>query len=133
MTAEEYLDQIKKLDAIITNKSEEYRRLTELSEGLGNFSVAERVQSTRNLQQIPNCIAKYIDLEREIDDLKRKRAEIIKTIEQLPSIEYKLIYKLYVKDFTLKEIAYDFDRSYEWVKKHKRKALRMVQSMIDKG
>lgn len=133
MRAEEYLDQIKKIDAIITNKSEEYMRLVELSQGLGNFSVSERVQSTRNLQQIPNAIAKYIDLEREIDELKRKRAEIIKTIEQLPSVEYKIIYNLYVKDFTLKEIAYDFGMSYEWVKKWKQKALRMIQNIIDKG
>lgn len=131
--AEEYLDQIKKLDAIITNKTEEYKRLVELSQGLGDFSVAERVQSTRNLQQIPNAIAKYIDIEREIDELKKKRADIIRTIEQLPSVEYKIIYKLYVKDFTLKEIAYEFDRSYEWVKKWKQKALRMVQSILDKG
>jgi RNA polymerase sigma factor (sigma-70 family) len=94
--------------------------------------VGERVQASRNLQQIPNAIAKYIDIEREIDDLKQKRAEIIKTIEQLPSVEYKIIYMLYVKDFTYKEIAYDFGMSYEWVKKRRKNALRLVQDIIDK-
>lgn len=131
MTAGEYLDQIKKIDAIIANKSEEYRRLVELATGLGDFSVTERVQSSRNLKQIPNAIAKYIDIEREIDELKRKRAEIIKTIEQLPSIEYKIIYMLYVEDYTRKEIAYQFKKSYEWVKKQRQKALKHVQQMID--
>lgn len=133
MRAEEYLDQIKKIDAIIINKSEDYRRWVGIASGNGDFSVGERVQSSRNLHQIPNAIAKYIDIEREIDDLKQKRAEIIKTIEQLPSVEYKIIYMLYVKDSTLKEIAFDFERSYEWVKKRRKKALRMVQNILDKG
>lgn len=131
MRAEEYLDQIKKIDAIITNKSEEYRRLVELATGLGDFSVTERVQTSRNLKQIPNAIAKYIDIEREIDELKRKRAEIIKTIEQLPSIEYKIIYKLYVKDYTRKEIAYEYKKSYEWVKTRRRRGLKLIQAMLD--
>lgn len=131
MTTEEYLDQIKKIDAIIIHKDEEYRRWSELASGLGDFSVTERVQSSRNLHQIPDAIAKYIDIEREIEELKRKRAEIIKTIEQLPSVEYKIIYKLYVKDYTRKEVAYDFGMSLEWVKKRKNKALRLIQKILD--
>lgn len=131
MRAVEYLDQIKKIDAIISNKNEEYRRLVELSSGLGDFSVSERVKSSRKLQQIPNAIAKYIDIEREIEDLKRKRAEIIGTIERLPSVEYKIIYMLFVKDYTMKEIAYHFHKSYDWAKKKKGKALKMLQNMID--
>lgn len=133
MRAEEYLDQIKKLDAIIINKSERYRQCVEQASGLGDFSVGERVQRTRNLQQIPDAIAKYIDLEREIEDLKEKRAEIIKTIERLPFVEYKTIYILFVKEgnFTLKDIAWEFNMGYDWAKKRKAKALRMVQAMLD--
>lgn len=125
------MDQIKKIDAIIINKTEDYRRWVELSKGLGDFSVSERVQSSRNLRQIPNAIARYIDIEREIADLKRKREEIIKTIERLPSVEYELIYKLYVKDYTLKEVAYHFKRSYEWAQKKKRNALCLIRDMLD--
>ena len=133
MTAEEYLEQIKKIDAMIGNKDEEYRRLVGLASGLGDFSVAERVQSSKNLQQIPNAIAKYIDVEREIEGLKRKRAEIIKTIERLPLVEYKTIYILFVKDgdFTLKDIAWEFHKSYDWAKKKKRRALGLIQKIID--
>ena len=131
MRAEEYLDQVKKLDAIIENKEEEYSRLIELASGMGNFSVSERVQSSRDLHRSENTIAKYIDLEREINSLKKRRSEIIKTIERLPSVEYYIIYKIFVGDYTLKEIAYDYKRSYEWAKKKKRKALRLIQQMID--
>ena len=146
MRAEAYLDQIKKIDEMILNKldiikekNDDYNLWAELASGLGGFSADERVQSSRNLQQIPDAIAKYMDIEREIEslkreieDLKQKREDIIKTIELLPSIEYKIIYKLYVKDFTRKEVAYDLGVSLECVKKRKNKALRFIQSIIDK-
>lgn len=131
MKAVEYLDQIKKIDAIIINKGEEYQHYVELASGLGGFSVSERVQSSRNLQQIPNAIIKYVDVEREINELKRKRAEIIKNIERLPSAEYKVIYALYVQDYTLKEVAYKCQKSYEWVKQKKARGLKLIQAMID--
>lgn len=146
MRAEEYLDQIKKIDEMILNKldiikgkNDDYNLWWERASGLGGVSESERVQSSRNLQQIPDAIAKYMDIEREIERLnqqievlKQKREDIIKTIELLPSIEYKIIYKLYVKDFTMKEIAYNLHMSYEGVKKRKNKALRFIQNIIDK-
>lgn len=134
MNAEEYLDQYKKLDTIISNEEEEYRRLVASASGLGDFSVSERVQSSRDLHKLQNAIAKYMDLEKKIERLKAKRQSIIDTIERLPFVEYKVLYILYVKagDFTLKDIAWEFHKSYDWAKWKKRKALKMVQQIIDK-
>lgn len=132
MTAEQYLEQIQKLDAIIINKLADYNRWVAIAGGLGGVSVGDRVQSSRNLQRGSDAIGRYIDIEREIDALKQKRLDIIKTVEQLPPIEYDLIYRLYVQGHSLKEIAYHFDKSYDWVKKRKRKALDLVQEIIDK-
>lgn len=131
MTAEQYLEQIQKLDVIIINKLADYNRWVAIAGGLGGVSVGDRVQSSRNLQRGSDAIGRYIDIEREIDALKQKRLDIIKTVEQLPPIEYDLIYRLYVQGHSLKEIAYHFDKSYDWVKKRKRKALGMVQKLID--
>ncbi len=131
MIAEKYLSRIEKIDAIISNKVKDYKRWVEIAEGLGDFSVSERVQSSKNLQKIPNAIGRYIDIDREIEALKRERLEIINTLEQLPNTEYELLYQVYVKGYTLKEVADYFDRSYDWVKKRKRKALLMVQAVLD--
>lgn len=133
MTAERYLEQIKKIDAIIANKLKEYKRWVEVAEGLGGMSMGDKVKTTRNLQQIPDAIGRYIDIEREIAEYNRQRAAIIANIEKLPRIEYDLLYKLYVEGFSLKEIAYHFDRSYEWVKKTRQKALKRLQSIIDES
>jgi DNA-directed RNA polymerase specialized sigma24 family protein len=132
MTAEQYLDQIKKLDAMIKNKLRDHARWVEVADGIGGASDGERVQSSRNLHRGADAIGNYIDIEREISALKRERQEIINTIERLPSTEYDLIYKLYVEDYSMKELAYIKKKSYDWVKFKKKCALMLIQSMLDR-
>lgn len=131
MTAEQYLDRIKKIDAMIKNKQREHWRWEEVADGMGGASDGERVQASRNLHRSADAIGNYIDLEREIDALKQERQTIIHTIEQLPSTEYDLVHKIYVQDYTMKELAYHFGKSYDWVKGKKRRALMLVQTMLD--
>ena len=131
MIAEQYLLQIKKLDFMIENKVRDHRRWVEVAEGLGGCSAGDKVQTSRNLHQIPDAIGRYIDIERDIAELRRQRAEIIRTIECLPPTEYDLIYRLYVQEQSMKEIAYHFGKSYGWAKARKRAALGLVQTMLD--
>lgn len=133
MVAEQYLERIKKLDTMLENKIRDYHRWLEVAEGLGGGAVGERVQTSRNLHQIPDAIGAYVDLDKEIDRLKQERMDIIKTIERLPPLEYDLIYRLYVQDQTLKELAFHFKKSYEWVKLKKRQAMSLVQHMLDEA
>lgn len=132
MTAEEYVKRIRKIDIIVKNKLSDHARWVEVAEGLGGASVGERVQAPRNLQKIPEAIGKYVDIEGEIKALERERQEIINTLENLPTCEYEVLYMLYVQEDTLKEVAYHFGRSYEWAKAKKRKALRLLQDILDK-
>ena len=132
MTAEKYLEQIQKIDAIIINKLKDHKRWVEIAEGLGGFSVGERVQSSRNLHRGADAIGNYIDIESEIKALRERRQEMIDTIEKLPCDEYKVIYKIFVEGYMLKEIPSLFDKSYDWAKKTKRDALRNLQEILDK-
>ena len=131
MQAEKYLKRIKQIDILIANKLEEHKRLVGVAEGLGGFSVGDKVQTSKNLQQIPNAIARYADIEREIDELNRERQAIINTIEKLPAAEYEVIYRLYVQDNSIKEIAYQKGKSYAWVKYIKSNGLKLLQDILD--
>jgi DNA-directed RNA polymerase specialized sigma24 family protein len=131
MKAITYLERIKKIDSMIRNKLRDYDRWVGVAEGLGGASDGERVQSSRNLHRGADAIGNYIDIEAEIRSLRRERQEIIETIERLPSTEYDLVYRLYVQDYTMKEIAYQLGKSYEWVKLKKRRALLLVQALLD--
>lgn len=132
MTAEQYLRQIRKLDAVIVNKLKDHRRWVELAEGVGGFSVGERVQSTRNLHKGADAIGRYIDIETEINELRAKRNGIVAVIEELPPDEYQVIYKEYVEGYMLKELPSKFKRSYDWCKRKKRDGMAMIQEILDK-
>lgn len=133
MTAVEYLDQIKKYDVMILNKRKERKRWESVADGLGGFSVSDRVQTSRNLHRTSDAIGEYIDIDREIKELEGKRQGIIDTIQRLPSIEYRILYMLFVEDYMLKELPSEFNKSYAWVKDKKRKALKHVQSILDEN
>ena len=133
MTAEQYLQQIKRYDYIIANKLKEHRRWVEVADGMGGFSTGERVQSSRNLHKGADAISNYIDIEREIDELKKKRQELINTLQLLSPIEYDILYKLYVEDYVLKELASEYHKSYTWVKEKKRKALGHLQDILNQN
>lgn len=131
MRAAQYIERINKIDAIIDNKKEDYSRWLGIAEGMGGFSASEGVQSSKNLQKMPDAVGRYMEIEREIDALKAERENIIKTLEKLPTVEYSLIFKLFVHGYSLKQIAKHFDRSYEWAKKKKRTALEHLQMILD--
>lgn len=132
MTAEKYLEQIGKIDSVIINKLNDYRRWVEIAEGIGGFSVGERVQTSRNLHRGADAIGNYIDIESEIKALREERQRIIDTIEMLPCDEYKVIYKIYVEGYMLKEIPSLLNMSYDWAKQTKRDGMQRIQDILDK-
>lgn len=132
MTAEEYLEQIKMLDAIISNKMKDYEDKVGVAIGLGDFSVSERVKSSPNLHRNADNIIEYISIEEEIKKLQIKRKGIIETLQQLPCDEYKILYAIYVDGCRVKELPSRFKMSNAWVKWKKRQALDHVQQIIDK-
>jgi DNA-directed RNA polymerase specialized sigma24 family protein len=132
MDAEKFLERIKKIDLVLRNKRREYNRWVEAVDG-GGGSSGERVQSSRNLHRGSEAIGNYVDIEKEIQRLERERYGIIKTIEELPSDEYTVIYGIYVDGLSLKEIAYNERKSYEWVKSHRRKGINIIDKLINGG
>ena len=132
MNAEKYLKQIKKYDYIIANKVKEYQHWVDVADGMGGCSMGDKVQSQRNLHKGSDAIAKYIDIESEIKELRWKRQGILNTLQQLDPIEYEVLYKFYLEDLMVKELCGIFNKSYTWVKDTKRKALRHLQEIIDK-
>ena len=131
MTAEKYLEQVKKIDVIILNKLKEYKRWVDVAEGMGGFSVTDRVQATRNLHRWADAIGEYIDLEREINELKRQKNEVIGKLQQLPYHEYNVLYKIYVEGYMLKELPSQLHKSYDWVKKKKSVGLKLLQDILN--
>ena len=93
MTAKEYLSQIRLLNLKIDQKMEEKADL--MSRAAGNHSptlTKDKVQSSISGDRMSNTIDRYVDLEKEIDDLidryVDKRDIIINQIHQLEDPRY---------------------------------------------
>lgn len=136
MNATEYLEQVKKIDILIENNRHERQRWFARANSIGpSYSEETPSHGTSDPHKLSNAIATYSDIDREIAELELKREAIIHTIGRLPSDECSVIYKLYVqyKDYpTIKDVAYDKHMSYDWVKKRKSNALRLLQEILDK-
>lgn len=138
MNAKDFLKQIKKLDKLIENKMIEVQQWKEIAQNTtASNPSADRVQSSSNPHRISDAIDRYIDLEKEInryvDELVDTKKAVISVIEQLEALEYDILHKMYVQNFTLYDVADKYDRSYSWATTIHGHALKNVQKILDSG
>ncbi len=135
MRAKRYLQQIEKLDALIKNKMIERQQFFELATSTTAQFGGEHVSSSGNPQKMADAMNEYIDLEKEvksrIDELIKKRQEILSVIEQLSPSEYDFLHSVYVQRMTLNEVADERGMSYSWATTLHGRALKSVQKILD--
>jgi DNA-directed RNA polymerase specialized sigma subunit len=114
----------------------EVQQWIEIAESTTANMMGERVQSTSNPHKMADAICTYIDLQGEIRKdvaaLVEKRKDVISVIEQLDTLEYDILHKIYVQHITLQDVAEEYDRTYSWVTTVHGRALKSVQTILDK-
>lgn len=135
MNAKEYLQRVRKIDRLVENKIAEAMHWKTVAMGTSTNSEGERVQSSGSKQKMADAVARYVDIESEInaeiDKLADIRREIVLTIEQLPVEEYDLLYQVYVNCKELQDVATDMDKSYSWATTIHGRALAHLQKILD--
>ena len=123
MTAKEYLQQLHKLDVIIEQRIQEKSDLRERLSSIGSFDYAkERVQTSfPEGAGYEKQIMKVIDLEKEIDYLidnyVNLKHTIIGQLHELRNGKYiEILYKRYVENKKLEQIAIEMDYSYNHIR-----------------
>ena len=136
MTAKEYLLQVKKLDMMISNKLQEVEHWKCIATSTTTSGDGERVQASGSQQKMADAVAKYMDIERDInaaiDELVDRRQEIIQTIEQLPVTEYDILHKVYIQGKNFSVVADGYDKTYSWVTTVHGRGLMHLQNILDK-
>lgn len=130
MTAKEYLDKIWHNERIIKNKQIEREYWMDLASGISASIGGDRVQSTKTSHPMESKVMEAIKIDEEIDNLKSEIAEIISTIQLLPTDEYDVLHKVYVQHMPIKGV-YIESKSYSWVKSTHKKALEDLQKILD--
>lgn len=104
--AKEYLEQIAKIDLYIKNKLIERQQWVDVALGVTAEIGNERVQSSGDKQRMATAVAKYVDIEEELNEqiqsiIDRKR-RIISVLEKLDGEEYDFLHMVYVQHIPLK-------------------------------
>ena len=135
MNAKDFLRQPEKLDRMIENKLIEKQQWKTIAMGTSSHSDGERVQSSGSQQKMADAIARYVDIENEIDNcidtLVDTKKEVISVIERLNTTEYDILHKVYIQYKTLYEVADMYDKTYSWVTTVHGRALKNVQKILD--
>lgn len=146
MNAQEFLEQIQKINTMIENKCIEKEQWKSIALGITSSSktiiikgvehAMDKVQASGEQQKMADAVVRYVDIEREIDQYIDKlidaRKDVICVIEMLPVVEYDVLHKMYVQNLSPDEIAHACGGySVAWVSKAKQKGTAMVQKILD--
>ena len=132
MTAHEYLEQIADLDELIKSKVLYIGKLKNEAQGTSVKLEGERVQSSGSKQKMANTVVKYVHIEQgELQELRERRREIIRTMAMLPALEYDVLFKYYALGYKLNGIAKAYNRSYQWARDKRKHALKLLQRILD--
>lgn len=134
--AQIFLEQVEKLDSMITNKLIEKQQWKDITLSITSNTGGERVRSPGAKSKMADAVERLVDLETEIDscidNLIDTKREVIQTIERLDSpIEYSIIHKRYVQFKPLQEIADECKKSYDWATTVHGRALKNVQAILN--
>lgn len=133
--AQEYLEQVLKLNVMIENKTVEAEQWRGVALGITANSEGERVQSSGSQQKMADAINRAVDLQAEsnalIDRLIDLKQEIIGTIELLNATEYDVLHKRYIQGMTFDEIGAVKHKSKSWATTVHGRALQDLNKILD--
>ena len=133
--AQEYLEQIPKLNFMIENKTAEQAQWMGVALGITARADGERVQSSGSQQKMSDAVVCAVDLEQETAELIRtlvaKKKDIISTIEQLNATEYDVLHKRYIQGMTFDEIGAAKGKSKSWATTVHGRALQNLNKILE--
>ena len=136
MNAEQYLEQVKKLDEIINAKLAEREQLVALATDISAKPVDGMPYTDTGTvsQKMQNAVVKLIMLENEInkliDQYVNYKQQVVKSLEQLPVTEYGVLHRHYIRYMTWEQVAEDMGYCRQQVWRLKKKGLQNLEDVI---
>jgi DNA-directed RNA polymerase specialized sigma subunit len=132
MTAKELLHSIKKMRLAIEAKEEKIAALQEMATNISPNLSGMPHNPRREQSSMANAVGKIVDLEREIEILKKQRQAAIDTIDLLPAGIYsKVLIKRYVREEIWEDIAAELQYSGSHIYQVHREAADSLQKFLE--
>lgn len=138
MTAKEYLKQLKKINVMIRQRTQEKEMLCAALGSIGSFDYSkDRVRTSPSGDaQYAKTVEKIVDLEKEIDNLiiefLERMNKIISQIQSLKNDKYvEILYKHYVEGKQLGAIAKEMGYAHQYIISLHTHALKEFEKVLD--
>ena len=118
MTAKEYLQQIEKLNILITHNIDQLMELKSFGAKAVDYS-ADRVQTSPG-NSMESIVERWVDMEeklnRMIDDYVDRKYKVIREIHEIEDTRYiQILYKRYIEFKSLHKVALEMGYDYKWL------------------
>lgn len=136
MNAENWLNQVRKLDQLIDAKLAEKQRLVALATDISPRPMDGIPFSNTGTvpQKMQNAVIDLIELAKEIDQLVaqyiEKKQEIVAVLEKLPEKEYSVLHRHYIRCMTWEQVAEDLGYSTVQVWRIKKRGLKNLEIIL---
>lgn len=136
--AQEFLERVEKISALIENKLIELRQWKDVALNITASIGGERVQSSsKTTSKMEDAVVKCIMVEDEIasavERMISEKKKVVRVIEMLSSpTEYRVLHMRYIQYISLADIADTLNKEYTWVTTTHGRALKHVQEILDK-
>lgn len=135
MTAKEYLNRYRRINAEIDCKLEEIAHYRSMATRLSPTAMFDRNGNVSD--KVGRSVAKIVDLEteidREVDELVETRRDMMQMISRLDNADMQLILELrYIAMFSWSQIAEKMHWSTEKIFKLHGKSLKIIEKLLTK-
>lgn len=133
MTTTEYLNSIKRFEAIIENKIFEIANIESMATNITVAMDKERVQTSGDKDRVGSAVVKIIDkvdrLEKILSEYYEKRDVIISQIEHIEKTEeYRVLFYRFVMGLPIDKIAENMNYSERHIKTLQTNALKSFEA-----
>ena len=134
MWAKKYLQEIQRVEELLNLRLEELASLKAMH-GLRGCNLSEKVQTSTKGDTLENAVIKCVELQDKvnamIDEFVDKKNKIIAEIQSLDDKSYSdILYKRYIRYFSVKQIANDLRISENAVKCKLKRAEKKFECTI---
>ena len=131
---QDWLEQVRKLDELITAKLAERDQVLNLATGV-SADMDGMPHASGKSDKVGNAAVKLADMAIEIDKLVDKyvdfKRDVVAALEKLPANEYGVLHRYYIRYMTWEEIAQDMGYCNMQVWRYKVKGLRRLADVIE--
>lgn len=131
MNVHEWLEQIEKIDELISSTESEIQRT--FGKATNKVSSLDGMPRSSGVSdKVGDNAVKLVALEKKKKSLESQKEYIIKILERLPTKEYGVLHRRYVRYMKLEDIAAEMNYSTVHVWRIEQKALEILKGILAK-